>query len=107
MIEKRWKARRDHRLLIALLLLFTSMIAALVQVWILHLYLDAAITGHWDYFARMFSVQLPPSGPTEFCFGRCVPDLPFLAGWIAIVSFLLGLAILTYSWWKPRQSDAE
>ena len=106
MIRKMVNNKRDIRLLMALMLFLISMIAGLVQAWILHLYLDAVISRHWEYFSKMFSVSAPASGPNVFCFDRCVADLPFLAGWIGIASFLLGLAILIYSWWKPRPHSA-
>ncbi|PNQ76359.1 hypothetical protein BA950_07735 [Erythrobacter sp. SAORIC-644] len=106
-MEKREKEKRDIRLLIALSLFITAMIAGLIQAWILQLYLDAAISGHWAYFSHMFSVQPPASGPDAFCFGRCVADLPFLAGWIGIASFLLGVVVLVHCWWKPKSSDAR
>jgi hypothetical protein len=106
MINKRAEARRDIRLVIAMLLFIASVIAGLVQAWILQLYLDAAISGHWAYFSKIFSVQQPASGPNGFCLDHCVADLPFLPGWIGIVSFLLGLTVLIYSWWKPRTHAA-
>lgn len=107
MITNRGDKKRDIRLLIGLLLLITAMIAGLVQAWILQLYFDAAVSGHWEYFSELFSVEPPASGPNVFCFDHCVADLPFLAGWIAIASFLLGFAVLAYCWWKPRSPDYQ
>lgn len=105
MMEKQVEKKRDIRLLIAILLFVISMIAGLFQAWVLKLYIDAAVTGHWEYFSNTFSVQAPASGPDVFCFDYCVADLPFLAGWIGIVTFLLGVTVLAYSWWTPRSAD--
>lgn len=99
------KKKRDARLLIAIALFAICMVAGLIQAWILQLYIDALISGHWAYFSRIFSVEPPASGPDVFCFDRCVADLPFLAGWIGIVSFLSGVAVLAHSWWKPRSRE--
>jgi hypothetical protein len=93
---------RDIRLLIAILLFLVSIICALIQAWILRLFIDAAVLGQWAYFSETFSVQPPVSGPNEYCFDYCAADLPFLPGWIAVASFLLGLSTVVYSWWKPR-----
>lgn len=105
MAEIMAKKKRDARLLIAIALFAICMIAGLIQAWILQLYIDALISGHWAYFSRIFSVEPPASGPDVFCFDRCVADLPFLAGWIGIVSFLSGVAVLAHSWWKPRSRE--
>lgn len=101
MMERPHQKKRDVRLLMVLLLFVASTISGLVQAWILQLYFDAAVSGNWAYFAKTFSVQPPASGPDVFCLGHCAADLPFLAGWIAIVSFVLGVIVLIYSWWKP------
>lgn len=104
MIGKAITDKRDNRLLVALILFLISMVSGAIQSWILYLYFDAAISRHWEYFSRMFSVSAPASGPNVFCFDRCVADLPFLAGWIGIGSFLLGLVVLIYTWRKPKSS---
>jgi hypothetical protein len=93
--------RRDRRLLIAILRFLGSLIAGLVQAVILRAYVAAAVLGDWTYFADTFSVEAPASGPDVFCFDYCAPDLPFVAGWTGIASFLAGLILLAYAWWKP------
>lgn len=99
--------RRDTRLLAALLLFMISIIFGTIQAWILKLYIDAAGTGYWAYFSEMFSVKPPPSGPDVFCFDYCVAELPFFTGWIGIVSFLLGVVLVAYSWWSPKSRHLE
>lgn len=96
------RAKRDIRLLIALLLFSLAAIAGLVQSWVLLLYIESIIARDWTYFSNKFSVEAPASGPDVFCFGRCVAELPFLAGWIGLVAFILGMALLAYCWCKPR-----
>ena len=105
MTEEKNGKIRDSRLIVALILLLISLLCALIQAWILNLYIDAAVSGNWAYFSETFSVEAPASGPNDFCFDHCVADLPFVAGWIGIVSFLLGVAVLAYSWWTPRSPD--
>jgi hypothetical protein len=99
--------RRDRRLLIAMLLFFGSLVAGLVQAFILRAYVAAAVLGDWTYFADTFSVGAPASGPDGFCFDYCAPDLPFVSGWTGIASFLAGLILLAYAWWKPRSSGSK
>ncbi|MEJ5975019.1 hypothetical protein WG901_00100 [Novosphingobium sp. PS1R-30] len=94
--------KRDRRLLAAMLLLVTAAIAGLVQAWIIRLHLDAAILGHWDWFADTFGVEAPASGPDKFCFDNCAPPLPLWAGWISLATFFAGLLALTRAWWRPR-----
>lgn len=94
--------RRDKRLLVAMLSLITAALAGLVQAWITRLYLDAAILGHWAWFADTFGVEAPASGPNKFCFDNCAPPLPLLAGWISFAMFVTGLLALTLAWWKPK-----
>jgi len=95
--------RRDRRLLIALMLFTGSLLAAAIQLWIFHLYINAIISQNWTYFSRLFSVDPPAMGPKTYCLDRCVAELPVLPGWIAVVAFLLGWMFLVYSWWKPRE----
>ena len=94
--------RRDRRLLIAMLLFAIALVACAVQAQITALYIDSAVLGGWTWFARTFSVEVPGSGPSEYCFDYCAPPLPFLAGWISLASFVLGWAVLAYAWWSPR-----
>lgn len=94
--------RRDRRLLVAILLLIAAAIAGLVQAWIIRVYLDAAILGHWAWFADTFGVEAPASGPDKFCFDNCAPRLPLLAGWISLATFFAGMLALTLAWWKPK-----
>jgi hypothetical protein len=94
--------KRDRRLLTVIMLFLIAIIAGLVQAWIIRLYLDAAVLGHWTWFADTFGVHAPASGPDKFCFDYCAPRLPFLAGWIGIASFFGGLAALAFVWWKSK-----
>ena len=94
--------RRDGRLLIAMLLFVCSLIAWAIQAWIVQVYIYSAVMGGWDQFAEFFGVEIPASGPDEFCFDYCAPSLPFAAGWIGISTFLVGWIIVAYAWWKPR-----
>lgn len=95
------QTRRDRRLLIALVLLVLSVASLSYQAIIVRLYITAAVMGDWRYFAKTFSVPLPAK-PNQICFDYCASELPFFWGWIGIASFLLGLVVLAYSWWKPR-----
>jgi hypothetical protein len=93
--------KRDRRLGAAIALMVISAVALLVQAWIVVLYVNAAVMGNWEYFSWMFSVA-PPAGPNQVCFDFCAAELPFLAGWVGIGSFLSGLVLLVFAWWKPR-----
>ena len=105
MVEsKQNHARRDRRLLISIALLMLSTLSLSYQALILKLYVDAAVLGRWEHFSKTFSVP-PPVGPNQACFDYCASKLPFFWGWIGIVCFLLGVAVLAYSWWKPRSHD--
>jgi hypothetical protein len=101
-MDEQKSKKRDGRLLVALLLFVVSMVCGLIQAWILRLYIDAAVYGNWTHFSEIFSVRPPASGPNEYCFDYCAADLPFLAGWIGLVSFLSGVVTVVHSWWKPR-----
>lgn len=85
-----------------MLLLVSAAIAGLVQAWIVHLYLDAAVRRQWTWFADTFGVPAPATGPEIFCFDYCAPPLPFLAGWIGIASFAAGLATLALAWSRSK-----
>lgn len=99
--------KRDRRLSIALLLLVICAGSLLIQAWILLLYFRSAIHQDWTHFLKIFpSFALPPQEPGVYCFDDCFPDLPFVAGWIGIVSFFLGLSILAYSWWMSKSRDS-
>lgn len=93
--------RRDRRLLIALVFLVISAALLFYQAIIVRLYISAAVMGDWSYFSKTFSVPLPAK-PNQICFDYCASKLPFFWGWIGIASFLLGVVVLAYSWWKPR-----
>jgi hypothetical protein len=100
-------AKRDGRLLLALLLFVISASSLLVQAGILLLYFRSAVEENWTYFLEIFpSYALPPPGPGKGCYDDCYPDLPFIAGWIGIVAFLLAMSTLAYSWWRPRPHDS-
>ena len=94
--------RRDRRLLSAMLLFLISLIAWAVQAWIVQAYIFSAVMGGWDQFADFFGVEAPASGPVVFCLDYCAPELPFMAGWIAIAAFVSGWITMAYAWWKPN-----
>jgi hypothetical protein len=99
--------KRDGRLSLALLLFVISAGLVGVQAWVLLFYFRSAVHQDWTYFLEMFpSFALPPLDPGATCFDDCFPDLPFVAGWIGIVSFFLGLFVLAYSWWMPKSRDS-
>lgn len=93
---------RDKRLLIGLAFFSVSLVASLIEAWIIAFYIESSIAGDWTVFAETFGVQAPARGPDVFCFGRCAPDLPFVAGWVAIVAFMIGWAIVARAWWRPK-----
>lgn len=96
--------KRDHRLLIAMLLFLVAVIAGLIQAWIVNLFIVAAVMGggYWDHFIELFGLD-PITGPNQACFGYCAPSLPFIAGWIGIAAFSAGCFLVAYAWWKPRR----
>jgi hypothetical protein len=103
--HERRAARRDGRLLIALVLFVGTAGAALVQIGVLSLWFQSALHDDWTYFLEWFpSYAMPALEPGQYCLGDCSPDLPFFAAWIAIGFFGLGMAVLAYSWWRPRSS---
>ncbi|WP_162814909.1 hypothetical protein [Erythrobacter aureus] len=99
-------AKRDRRLLISIAFLIISVASFSYQALIIKLYIDGAVTGNWDYFSKTFSAPLL-YGPNQACFDYCAPELPFVWGWIGIVSVLLGVATLAYSWWKPQSPGGQ
>jgi hypothetical protein len=95
--------KRDGRLAIALLLFVMFAGATLVQAWILFRYFNAAVEQNWDHFAKLFpSYDFQPRGPGVLCYDSCYPDLPFVAGWIGIACFFLGMFLLVNSWWTSK-----
>ncbi|KQN78559.1 hypothetical protein ASE91_14170 [Sphingomonas sp. Leaf62] len=99
--------RRDRRLSIALVLLLITFIAAAVQVWMTALYIDSLILGNWAWFSETFRVEAPASGAGQFCFDRCAPNLPFIAGWIGLGSLLAATITLAIVWWKPFRTNGQ
>jgi hypothetical protein len=100
-------AKRDGRLSLALLMFVVCAGAVFVQSWILMFYFRSAIHQDWTYFLKNFPSYAPPTlQPGEYCFDDCFPGLPFIAGWIGIVSFCLGWSLLAYSWWRPRPRNS-
>jgi hypothetical protein len=98
-------AKRDGRLSLALLLFVVFAVSFLVQAWILLHYFHSAVEDNWAHFLEIFpSYADPPPGPGKGCYDACYPDLPFIAGWIGIVCFFLGLSVLAYSWWRSRSN---
>lgn len=96
--------KRDRRLLIAMLFFLIAVIAGCVQVWIVSLYVYAAVMGqaYWDRFIALFGLE-PITKPGEFCFDFCAPAMPLLAGEIAGGAFLVGWTIVAVAWWRPRR----
>ncbi|MEY2855424.1 MAG: hypothetical protein RL030_2556 [Pseudomonadota bacterium] len=99
------RTKRNRRLLLALLLFAATAVSTLVQVWVTNFYLYSANAQDWTLFLEWFpSYALPPIPPGHGCFDDCSPDLPFVAGWIAVAAFVMGFIILARIWWvsKPR-----
>ncbi|WP_427964229.1 hypothetical protein [Altererythrobacter sp.] len=96
--------KRDRRLLIALLLFLAATVAAIIQSWIVSMYIVAAVMGggYWDQFIEFFGLE-PITGPNQACFDYCAPTLPFIAGWIAIGGFVIGCILVAHAWWKPER----
>lgn len=92
---------RDKRLLVAIWAFIGSAVAALVQAGIVRSYLHAAVMDNWSDFSAFFGVKPPPAGPDKYCLDYCAAELPFLAGWIGMALFLLGFAMLCWSWFRP------
>ena len=101
--------KRDGRLSLALLLFVASAGALLYQAWIVFIWFFSALNQDWSYAEKLFPSTVQPIPPGTHCLDDCTPDLPFVAGPIGIVTFLLGLSILAYSWWvpKPRENAPE
>jgi hypothetical protein len=100
-------ARRDGRLLLSLMLFVASGVACFAQTWILNLYIWSVDSRDWSHFLRYFPSYATKTPPEQYyhCLDKCYPDLPFFPGWIGIFSFCLGLAVLAYSWRKPKSYD--
>jgi hypothetical protein len=95
--------QRDGRLSLALLLFVIFAGSMLVQTWILLLYFRSAIESNWAKFLELFpSYDFQPRGPGVACYDSCYPDLPFVAGWIGLICFFLGLSLLVNSWWTSK-----
>jgi hypothetical protein len=93
--------RRDRRLAAAIVLFVLSAVGAGYQVVVVRLFMTAAVMGQWDHFVRTFSVELPYR-PNAACFDYCAPDVPFMAGWLAIAGSALGLGLVAHAWWRPK-----
>ena len=93
--------RRDRRLLAALILFAVGSVCALAQAIIVRAYVTSAVMGHWDWFGRTFSVQVPGSEPNTVCFDWCAPKMPFLAGYLAMACLLVAAALVLQAWRKP------
>lgn len=90
--------QRDRRLLAALFLFMVALVAGIIQAWIVNAYVRSAIRGVWEPFADAFGV----TAPAKFCLDYCAPELPFVAGWVAIAAFISGLITLAFTWWTPK-----
>ncbi len=95
--------KRDGRLSLALLLFVIFAGSMLVQTWIVLIYFRSAVERNWTYFLEFFpSYDFQPRGPGSGCYGYCYPDLPFVAGWIGLACFVLGMSFLVNSWWTSK-----
>lgn len=96
--------RRDKRLPAALILSGIALVSGLIQAWIVRSYITAAVMGgeYWDHFVSVFGGKTPSRGPNTLCFDYCAPDLPFIAGWVALSAFLGGAFFVLLAWWKPK-----
>src|SRR5687767_4389260 len=94
------KRVRDRRLLAALLLLVVAAASLLVQAWISMLYVESAKAQNWSYYLELFPSFARSVPPGAYCLDDCSPHHPLIPGCAGVVSFLSGLLILTFSWWK-------
>jgi hypothetical protein len=99
-------ARRDGKLLLALTLFLVAGAACFAQAWIVKLYIWSVDGRDWSVFLRLFPSYATETPPDRYydCLGTCHPDLPFFPGWVGIVSFCSGLAVLAYAWRKSKST---
>ena len=91
-------------LLICLLLFGISFVAICIQSKIVNDYIVSAVMDqNWEGFSHVYGVQPPAQGPEKFCFDYCAPHMPFVAGWIGILSFVAGMILLTRIWWSSHK----
>jgi hypothetical protein len=101
-------SKRDRRLLVSLLLFAASAVSTLAQVWVTNFYIYSALAQDWTWFLEWFpSHELPTVPPGHVCLDDCYPDLPLVAGWIAIAAFSLGTIILMYCWWVSKRRESS
>jgi hypothetical protein len=100
-------ARRDGKLLLALTLFLVAGVACFAQAWIVKLYIWSVDGRDWSDFLRLFPSYATETPSEQYydCLGTCHPDLPFFPGWIGIVSFCSGLAVLAYAWRKSKSHN--
>jgi hypothetical protein len=97
-------SKRDRKLLAALVLFLISGVSVFVQVWISNLYYFSLINRDWTFFLQFFpSYALPPPEPGTACLDWCYPDKPVFAAWTALGSFVLGVSVLAYAWFRSKR----
>jgi hypothetical protein len=91
------KSKRDHRLLLVLVLFLVSVAILMFDFMDQIEYLTALYGGDDSYFEKRFEVKKP----TGQCFD-CWP--PWRTGWALfwMSGFALTSAGLVYCWWKPK-----
>jgi hypothetical protein len=94
--------KRDPKLLFSILMLLIFTVAGAFQSWIVIVYYYSALNQNWSYFSELFPSAVHQPAPGALCMGDCSPNLPFVAGWIGIASFVTALIVLTYSWWRSK-----
>jgi hypothetical protein len=99
------KRVRDPRLLVALLLLVVAAVSLLIQAWISALYVASAKAQNWAYYLELFPSFARPTAPGTYCLDDCSPYHPLLPGGAGVVTFLAGVVVLVFSWWKPKSRE--
>jgi hypothetical protein len=92
--------KRDLRLLFAIIAFGASFVA----VWI-----QADITAEYVFAADLRQVEqrtgfgfMGSEAPSELCFVSCAGGLSTAAGLVGLLFFWIGLILVTYAWWKPK-----
>ena len=88
--------------MVAMLLLVVAAAFLLVQAWISMLYVASVKAQNWSYYLELFPSFARAVPPGAYCIDDCSPYHPVLPGWVGMISFLLGLALVSLAWWKSR-----
>ncbi len=90
--------KREKVIILSFISFLLSAICGALQAWIIYLYIESAVAQDWSYFTHLFGKSDFVRSKNDFCFDRCVPNLPFELGWASIsfftVYFVLTLLII-------------